>query len=170
MRLAPSLIAQQSEIVQISGGKPGIYQTLQQMRRYVNTYRTNTTIRNIASNAVFLSPEKMGASECENVFKWVQQNIRYLNDVLGVETLSTPLVTLQTMQGDCDDQSCLLACMFESIGYPTRFVVADYSGGGFEHVYVQVLCCGQWVDCDPTEHNCFGWCPPGAVDIAFEQV
>lgn len=170
MRLAPHIQPQPSEIVQISNGKPGIFQTLHQMRRFVNAYKTNTQIRNTALTATFLTQEKFTESECEAVFSWVQKNIRYVGDVYGVETLSTPTVTLQTMQGDCDDQSCLLACLFESIGHPTRFVVADYSGGGFEHVYLQVLCNGQWVDCDPTEHNEFGWCPPGAVDIAIEKV
>jgi len=60
--------------------------------------------------------------------------------------------------------------MLESIGYPTRFVVAGYNGGGFEHVYLQAWINGRWISMDPTEPHPMGWEPPDATVIAAEAV
>ena len=73
--------------------------------------------------------------------------------------------------GDCDDQSALLGALLESIGIPTRFVVAGYSGDYFEHVYLQAwLDSDGWVDMDATEPHPMGWSPPDATVIAYEAV
>ena len=80
-------------------------------------------------------------------------------------------MTLQGRIGDCDDQVVLLATLLESVGYPTRFVVAGYNvPGQLEHVYLQALLDGQWVDMDPTEQYPMGWAAPRAVAYGVEQV
>lgn len=169
MMLAPSPLLSGS-IVQISNGVAGVEDTLRTMRELVNRCKTDLTIRQAATNAAFLQPEKDEYAEVEAVFNYVRDHIRYMRDVHGVETLMAPPTVLQTRLGDCDDQSCLLACMLEAIGYPTRFVVAGYNGGDFEHVYVQTWAGGRWVSMDPTEPHPMGWEPPGATVIAVEAV
>jgi transglutaminase-like putative cysteine protease len=159
------------QVVIIKDGYPGIEQTIRAMRKLVQQYRTDIGIRQAASQAVFLTPQKNDYAEIEAVFHLVQQGIRYCKDIHQVETLSTPTMTLAQRLGDCDDQATLLATLLESIGYPTRFVIAAYQQPGmYEHVYIQVYCHGQWLDLDPTEQQGIGWSPPGAVSIAVEQV
>ena len=70
----------------------------------------------------------------------MQDNVQYVRDVRGVETLATPIKTLETMQGDCDDQAVLLASLLESIGHPTRFVaMAQTALGPFVHVFTEMV-------------------------------
>lgn len=157
-------------IVEIANGTAGIYQTLAAMRRMVNACKTDFTIRQAATSTVFLTPEKDELAEIRAIFEFVRDRIRYVKDIYGVETLSTPDKTLEGMIGDCDDQTTLLAAMLEAIGYPTRFVIAGYSGSDFEHVYLQVWVQGHWIGLDPTEQHPMGWEPPDPTVIAYEQV
>jgi hypothetical protein len=156
--------------VTISSGDRGIFQTLAQMRAYVNEYRQNPIIRGCALNLVYFLPQKFDIGECDTLFQFVRDQIRYVKDIHQVETLSTPVITLTSTQGDCDDKSVLLASLFETVGYPTRFVLAGYNGSAFEHVYLQVFCVDEWVNCDATENGPFGYAPPGATRLFIEKV
>lgn len=170
MNLAPA-IAFTAQRLSMAPGMRGLKQTLAQMRRLVNDGRVSPPIRSAAASVAFLTPEKDAIAECSAVFAYVRDTIRYLNDVNDVETLMSPQQTLALRYGDCDDQTVLLCAMLESIGYPTRFVVASYNDPrNFEHVYCQVFANEIWIDCDPTEHHEFGWAPPDPLVIAFERV
>lgn len=157
--------------VMIRGGLAGVRETLGQMRRLVRQYRVDPELRQAATSIVFLTPERDHLAEIEAVFRWVQQNVRYVRDVHEVETLSSPDKTLQGRVGDCDDQATLLATLLESIGYPTRFVATGYQvEGELEHVYLQVFVDGEWLDLDPTEHHHVGWSPPDPVAMLVERI
>lgn len=153
-----------------SNGVRGVAQTVGVMRRLVNEGKIDPIIRSAATSIVYLTPEKDAGSELLALFDQVQNRIRYVGDIHGVETVSTAAKTLLGKIGDCDDKSILLASLFEAIGYPTRFVVAGYSTPGeLEHVYLQVFA-DDWIDCDPTEPHPMGWCAPDPVTIYFERV
>lgn len=170
MNLAPD-IALNGTMTSISNGQPGVWQTIAHMRRLVNQFKSNVEMRKAATQIIFLTPEKDEYAEAEAIFNFVRDSIRYVKDIYNVETLSTPLITLQTKLGDCDDQTTLLATLLESVGYPTRFVVAAYTvPGHYEHVYMQAYVGNEWVDMDATEHEPMGWQPPGAVSIAYEAI
>ena len=118
-----------------------------------------------------MTPEKNQFAEAEAIFNFVRDSIRYVRDINGVETLQSPVITLQTQMGDCDDQTTLLASMLEAVGYATRFVVAGYiEPNHYEHVYMQAYLNNQWVDMDATEQQAMGWSPPHPVALAFEAV
>jgi hypothetical protein len=157
-------------IVYISGGVAGVYQTIAAMRKLVNQYKIDPMIRQSATSAIFLTPEKDDLSEVAALFSVVRDGCRYTKDILGIETLSSPDKTLIGKIGDCDDQATLLAALIESVGYPTRFVIAGYHNEDYEHVYLQVWAADQWIDLDPTEPHPMGWEPPGATVKAFEVV
>lgn len=156
----------------LSGGFRGVAQTISLMRQMVNASKVNLTIRQAATTTIFLAPERDELGEAAKLYELVRDTVRYVKDVHDVETLSTPEKTLLGRIGDCDDQAALLAALFESVGYPTRFVVAAYRDPSvLEHVYLQVLVNGMWVDCDPTEQGMyFGWAPPDPVNLYFERV
>ncbi len=170
MKYAPH-ISQTSNRACLSDGMPGIFETVALMRQLVNEYKTDLTIRQAAISCVFLTPEKDQGLECESVFNYVRDHIRYVRDIHNVETVSTPDKIFASQVGDCDDQSTLLATMLESVGYPTRFICAGYQHPeNVEHVYVQVFTGADWVDCDPTEQKPFGYAPPNPVCLFVENI
>lgn len=155
----------------ICAGIAGIFQTIRVMRALVRAYRVDPAIRSAAISIVFLTPEKMQHSEVTAIFEWVRDHIRYVRDIAGVETIVTPDKTLLCKIGDCDDQTVLLASLLESIGYETRFVVAGYAtADALEHVYLQVLIDGAWVNADPTEREALGYAPPDPLIVYHENV
>jgi hypothetical protein len=170
MMLAPTPVLS-GQIVHLANGVAGVQQTLRMMRQLVNQCKTNIQIRQAATNTIFLTPEKDEYSEAEAIFNFVRDRIRYVKDVNDVETLSTPMLTLEGRLGDCDDQTVLLASMLESVGYPTRFVVEGYHAPGeYEHVYMQALVFGQFIPMDPTEQHHMGWSPPDPVSQLVERI
>lgn len=170
MMLAPTLTLS-GTVVQIPDGEAGTEATIATMREMVNRFKVDPRIRQAATTVAFLQPEKDYRAEAEAIFNEVRDGIRYTRDVHGVETLQEPPITLATRMGDCDDQAALLGALLESIGIPTRFVVAGYSGEHYEHVYLQAwLDSDGWVDMDATEPHPMGWAPPDNTVIAFEQV
>lgn len=157
--------------VYYSPGVRGVAQTVAVMRKMVNEARRDPTIRQTATTVVFLALGFGDHLEVSKLLEFVQTSIRYVKDIHDVETLSTPLKTLQGRIGDCDDQSTLLAALCEAIGYPTRFVVAAYAKAGvLEHVYVQICVDGEWLDADPTERYPLGWFPPDPLTVYIERV
>jgi len=87
-------------------------------------------------------------SEVKTLWGFVRDQVRYVRDVRGVDTLQSPRATLDLMQGDCDDKSLLLASMLESLGYATRFTVsATAPRGSYNHVFVEAFVprLGRWI-------------------------
>lgn len=168
MMLAP-MPALSGTRVPLANGVRGVRDTLRLMRAAVREGRTDVRVRQAAISLIWLQPEKSEADEAGAIFEWVRDHIRYVRDVVDVETLSTAERTLAQQIGDCDDKSVLLAAMLESVGYPTRFVVAAYQAPRqFEHVYVQVFIDGQWVNADPTERGPLGYAPPDPLTLGIE--
>lgn len=170
MRLAPQPQLSGS-MIPVSGGLRGVRQTIAVMRQFVNQGKVDPAIRQAATSIIFLAPAKNSPAEVERLFDYVQSHVRYTQDINDVETVSTPQKTLAGLIGDCDDQSVLFATFCETVGYPTRFVIAGYNTPGMlEHVYVQVCIDGEWVDADCTESHELGWAPPDPVTIYYEVV
>lgn len=168
MMLAP-VVDLSGSLFPLANGEMGIRQTLGAMRELVRRYRTDVRMRSAATSAIFLQPERSELHEVRTLFELVRDNIRYVRDVSGVETLMTPDRTLAARLGDCDDQTVLLATLLESVGYPTRFVVAGYRDPRtLEHVYLQVFANGEWIDADPTERRPLGWSPPDPQAMLIE--
>jgi transglutaminase-like putative cysteine protease len=170
MFLAPD-VPMGGELMPLADGVPGTMQTLALMRQLVTAYRTSDTVRRAASSIMFLTPDRGQAPRARALYEWTRAHVRYVPDILDVETLQTPDQTLRSLVGDCDDSATLLATMFEAVGYPTRFVLAAYQQTDqFEHVYLQVLIDGVWVDADPTEPHYLGWAAPDPVRLFVEKV
>lgn len=148
----------------MSMGVAGVFQTLAQMRKAVIDGRRSMKVRNAALSVVFLEPEKSDIHQATALFEFVRDHIRYIKDIHQVETISTAEKTLESQIGDCDDQCILLASLAESVGIPSRFIVTGYHHPEeFEHVFCELFVDGEWIPCDPTEANLFGWEPPNPV-------
>jgi transglutaminase-like putative cysteine protease len=98
----------------------------------------------------FLAP-KDWTGQVKAIHRYVRDQIRYVMDPAGIETLSTPMRLIEIGAGDCDDKSILLASLLEAVNHPTRFVAIGMSGGTLEHVYVETKIGDEWIPLETTE-------------------
>lgn len=139
---------------------PGTHATLKIMAGLVRQYKRDPMIRDTAISLTSSLRPRDWSGEARALYEYVRDRIRYTRDVLGVETIQTPPVTMELEAGDCDDKSTLLAALLESIGHPTRFVATGYKAPQhFSHVYVESLIGSRWLPLDATTTHEFGWTP-----------
>ena len=131
------------------------------MSDLVKRYKKDIRIREQALELVAHLPPKAWSAEAAALFRFVRDDIRYVGDIRDVETVATPVKTLDYGQGDCDDKSVLLASLLESINHPTAFVAIGYSPDTFVHVYVQTRIKNGWVGMETTEPWPMGKRPTG---------
>ena len=130
------------------------------MRAYVEQYKAHPTVRFVAQELTADLPQKDFAGEVDALYYFVQNNIRYVRDVNGIETVQTPIKTLELRSGDCDDKSTLLAALLQSIGFDTRFHAMGFRRNTINHVLLEVQLDGQWIPLETTEPVMMGWSPP----------
>ena len=159
-----------SSLHHIPDGPLGTKTTLQMMRHIVLQGKTYLPLRNLALSIVQHLPGKQWAREVTAIHSWVKNNIRYVKDVNGVETVSTIPAMLSMypcMQGDCDDQAVFTAALVESLGHRARFVAAGRNPGHYEHVWSEALVNGKWVAMETT----MNWpCGKSAPDLPHKLI
>lgn len=145
----------------IGDGDAGITATVRLMQSIVFGREgvENPHVRAAALDAV--RGVQRGMDEITSVFQWVKNNIEFRGEY--AETLQTPLITLQLRAGDCDDHTTLLAAMYESLGFETRFnTVAVGKSNEYSHVFLEVKnrAQGNWLPVDTTVGASYpGWKP-----------
>lgn len=132
------------------------------MRQLVRQYKSTLPIRTLALQIIDrVRGHKNFADQVRAVHNYVQSNIQYVKDVNGVETLATPIKTLEFRKGDCDDQATLLAALLEAIGHKTRFVAIRMKPfGPFVHVFTETKIGNRWIPLETTERWPAGMGPP----------
>ncbi len=162
-----------SFLVSIPDGPDGTEATLRAMRLVVLNAKSSMPVRDMALRLTRYLHQKDFRAEVRALWKFVRDNIRYVRDIRGVETIQMPDITLEMGQGDCDDKSVLLAAMLESLGHPTRFKALAFEPGRYSHVLIETKIggAGAWVPLETTEPVPFGWQPPDALEglIIFNQ-
>ena len=154
------------KLKQIPGGYAGTEQTIREMKALVDQAKKRKDIITLARSIVWNVPERDAAGEANAVFRWVQKNIRFVNDPYDVETLTEPwhLVKEAYPSEDCDGLSTTYNSLMASLGYDTAFrtIKADpRAPGEFSHVYSVVYLNGVPVAADPSQKDKpFGWEPP----------
>lgn len=130
------------------------------MRDLTRQARTRLPVLDLARSLVRHLPDKDWPGEVAALHAFVRDKIRYIKDVNGIETIATPEKTLEYGQGDCDDQSVLLASLLESIGHPARFVaIGSHSPFSYNHVFTETKIGPRWVPVETTEPVDMGWRP-----------
>lgn len=147
----------------IPNGPSGTAATLDLMNRLVKKYKQAPDIRELALHLTKHLPQKDGVGEVKAIHRFVQNRIRYIKDIDGIETLQTPLQTLRIGQGDCDDKATLVGALLGSIGHPSRFRAIGFMRNSFCHVYPETKLGGQWVSVETTEPVDIGWRPRGVA-------
>lgn len=147
----------------IPPGAAGVRITLNIMRDLVLEYKKHLAIRSLAAELVAPLQQKNFMGEIKRIHAYVRDNIRYLRDIHGVETLQSPVKTLEFGYGDCDDKATLLATLLAAIGHPSRFVAIGKAPGKFSHVYVETRVGPNWLPLETTEPVDVGWSPSGVL-------
>jgi transglutaminase-like putative cysteine protease len=152
----------QSQLFALPDGADGVRATLYLMRALVKKYKMNPDIRHVAASLVAGELQKDWVAEIKALHAFVRDEIRYVRDIEGVETVQTPDKTLEFGYGDCDDKALLLATLLQSIGHkPVRFVaVGTGAPGHFSHVFVDTLVGTRWIPLETTEPVPAGWASP----------
>lgn len=124
--------------LEIGSGSEGVHRFVDAMRAWKRAPEEIAHVRDVALELVSRTAAYDEAGELSSLFRFVRDGVRYVKDVVGIDTLQTPTATLERLQGDCDDKALLLASLLESIGYRSRFVVtATRPGSPFNHVHVE---------------------------------
>lgn len=146
-------------------GDAGVAKTISLVRAQVdqaikNPYINRTAIEILQSVG---APQYDDAAAARVIYEWVRQNIRYVKDPVGKETVRPANVILEVRAGDCDDiNGVLLPSLLGTIGIPTRAVtVAAFPGSNeFSHIYAEALINGAWTPVDAARsHVAFGQAP-----------
>lgn len=138
----------------IPNGAAGIRETLKRMEAFTRKYKSAPLIRELALSLTQNLPQKDWAGEASAILKFVQDQIRYVMDVAGVETLQSPIQTLRLASGDCDDKSVLAATLLQAINHPVKFVAVGREKGRYTHVFPQTKIGQKWLTMETTE---IGW-------------
>lgn len=136
------------------------------MARLAREASKTLPVRLAALQLVEKLPQHDRPGEIRALFEFVRDRIRYVRDIRGVETIQTPERTLQLKQGDCDDQSTLLAALLLSIGHPARFHAIGFRPGRFSHVFTEVYLGNRWIPLETTEN----WDPGRSSKSAVEHM
>lgn len=155
------------KLMPLSSGLAGIRETLNYMRRFVDQYKTHPVIRELALKLTRGINQKAYSEEAGALCAFVRDRIRYTRDINGVETVQTPLKTLEYGAGDCDDKATLLAALLESIGFETRFHAMGFKPQDVSHVLLECDINGTWVALETTEPVAMGWIPQGIKQSVY---
>jgi len=169
-----------SQLLTIRSGDGGVTDTLRLMAQLARQFKTDPLVRQTGMRIVQPCPGKDDLCEVSAIQNWVRSNIRYTSDVLDVETLHTPLYTLQERAGDCDDQATLTAALLMTVGIPAAYCAVGVNGGSYSHVmaFAGVRNQGRWVSVETTlDRDPFtgepigpGWFPPDATCQRFWHI
>jgi hypothetical protein len=151
-----------SLLMGVPSGIEGTRYTLGLMRDLARQGALDTMIRQQAVSQTMNVKPKDWNGEVAALFNFVQNKIRYVRDIDGVETLHTARRVLQNAAGDCDDKSILLAAMLKSLSHGARFHAVGFrDGNSCQHVFVEAQPGkrGPWIALDPTMNFPAGWSP-----------
>jgi len=140
-------------------GDRGTEFTIDKIRELVHAGMTDQIINRQAMAIVHAAGVQAFdfVGEIRAVFDWVRRNIRFFQDVEGVETLRTAREILTIRGGDCDDiNAVLMSSLLMTIGHNVRLVTISSDAdapGVFSHIYCEVEIGGQWVPLDAARRD-----------------
>ena len=135
-------------LLNLGSGPSSVDRFVRELSRFKHAPRELAYVRRLALELVHDTAPNDDVNEVRQLWEYVRDGVRYVRDVHNVDTLQSPRMTLDTLQGDCDDKALLLSSLLESIGYATRFTVSATSPrGSYNHVYVEAFVprLGRWI-------------------------
>jgi transglutaminase-like putative cysteine protease len=152
-----------AQLLPVAGGIPGVKQTLKLMVALVRQYKTDLNVRTLAVQIAKTCEPKDKSCIITALQHYVRDDVHYVNDIDGVETIQTPVQTLKIGAGDCDDKATLLCALAAAVGFPTRFCAIGVRGGNFSHVMAQAFLGNAWINLETIIPDAEpGWFPEDA--------
>lgn len=132
-------------------------QILSVLSRLISEYGLDPKIRRFTTS---LFGDSVGnddrSGQFRSVTNFMEDNVRYVRDPLGVEYVRSPVAMLDEYEnfgmanGDCDDQVLLSGSMLHSIGFAVRPVAVHlYDSTYHDHVILQIQGPRSIVSYDP---------------------
>lgn len=126
------------------------------LRQMVDEYRGHAGIRARARDIVFRQancPARDEVAYALAIGRWVQANVTYVREL--PEEFATPVHTLLTRYGDCDDFASVTAALIESLGIESELVGMSWETpadpqGAFGHIFTRAVVRGQRIPLDAT--------------------
>jgi len=150
-----------SQVYPLSEGDAGTAETVRAMCQLINAGSRNPTIVRVAQTIIGRAGVKEFNFEGERraIYQWFRQNVRFVRDVEGKETLRSALETLWPAisgagqgMGDCDCQTVAMLSLLKAVGQRVRIVTVatqPQAPDRFSHVFPEVRNeRGQWVSMD----------------------
>jgi len=112
--------------------------TMEKMRQIILASIRNYQVRLWAERLIEFAPDDF--SKSENIFNFIVNHCRYIQDPVGLEMLKTPIVSLQMIEVggypalDCDDATILIGSLVMSIGIPYALRAVAFDDE-YSHVY-----------------------------------
>ena len=107
------------------------------LRKMISQYRGNPTIREQALNIIKGNAEqKDKTAQALAIGEWAQSNLYYVHEL--PERFNTPLKTLESMAGDCDDFTTIIGALLESVGIRSQFVIMNIDGQ-WRHIFPRAV-------------------------------
>ena len=106
------------------------------------------TLRHVVEPAGISERDTVGIVRA--VFEWVRDRVRFSNE--AGEQVLLPDRVIAWRFGDCDDKTCLVVAMLESVRIPWRTVLLARGGVPF-HIYPQARLGGRWVDLEVSDRR-----------------
>ena len=132
----------------LSGGFDSGVETAFLIRKFSQQYKKSPIVRAAAIRMVQEVPEKDYVGQLRAIYSYVadENNIKFMRDISGVETLQNPEITLSKEMsearglgaGDCDDQVLLITSLLQSIGFRNikmRIVTYTPTDSEYRHIY-----------------------------------
>jgi transglutaminase-like putative cysteine protease len=165
-------------LMKIPDGVEGIRTTLKIMSAIVTKYKASKFARELVIKILkdagvpqyTPSGKKNWVGQIRAIHNYVKNDIRYIKDVDGVETVQTPPQTYRLGHGDCDDKSVLAATLLKAIGHPARFKAVGFAPGIYCHVYPQTKIAGKWITMECTEPWPLGKSPKNIKAEIIEDI
>lgn len=141
----------QSRTLPLSDGDIGTAQTIAHMRQLIDAGIKDQQVNRTAIGIVWNTPQFSETPKAQAIYQWAQQNLRFVPDMVGKETLRSARETLTVRAGDCDDFTILIAALLGTIGIRSRAVtISSHSDDpqSFSHIYPEAFVDGKWIALD----------------------
>ena len=133
-------------------GDAGTAQTIDLIRQAVWSGLQDARVRAQLARILNGIPAYDTTAEIQAIFNWVLANIRFTNDPIGHETISTASWTIEHRIGDCDDiNAVLIPTLVMMAGIPARLVTVSNDPSDparFSHIYAEAEVNGGWIALD----------------------
>jgi transglutaminase-like putative cysteine protease len=114
------------------------------VREYMVDPRTRKKVPVVAAwGRFYQAPEvrckaRDEACEIQAIWDFLVLNVRYVLDIVDVDTYSDLKSTLEVGGGDCDDFTIAFAALLKGLGYNVRARVISIDGRSWAHIYPMV--------------------------------